>query len=90
MSKALAWYMYPEPNGRYYYEDELKNPNTVIEIFDYCQILLGTIQKLGWKFLVNYYGYERLFEFNNESGWEDCESLSEYKSVIEYHMNIAP
>ena len=88
MNEVLAFYVYPKPEGKKYYRDDLINPNIVIEIFDYCQILLAYITKAGWDFLVDYYGYEALFELNNVSGWMDCDSLSEYKIDVEYWMNM--
>ena len=64
MNEVLAWYRYPEPKGKSYFEGDLKNPDIVVEIFDYCQILLAYITSNGWQFLINYYGYELLFDLN--------------------------
>ena len=89
MSKALAFYRYPEPSGTAYFRDDLTDPNTVMMVFDYCQILLASITKSGWEFLVDYYGYEKLFELDRRSAWKDCDSLIEYKTEIEYEMSIA-
>lgn len=89
MSEVLAFYMYPEPKGTYYFKKDFFNPDRVIEIFDYCQLWLAIITKAGWDFLISHYGYERLFELNNESGWIDCLSIDEYKSEIEYEISIA-
>ena len=89
MDEVLAFYKYPEPSGRKYFRDDFTNPNIVIEVFDYCQILLAYITKTGWKFLADHYGYEKLFELNFVSGWIDCNSLSEYKAAIEHEINIA-
>ena len=89
MDEVLAFYRYPEPNGKGYFRDDFTNPNTVIEVFDYCQILLAYITQAGWKFLVGYYGYEKLFELNLISGWMNCNSLDEYKATIEHEMDNA-
>ena len=88
MNKLLAWYQYPEPKGKAYFAEDLIHSDKVIEVFDYCQILLAYITKEGWNFLIEHYGYYKLFELSNMSGWKDCESLSEYKSAIEYEMSI--
>jgi len=88
MSEVFAFYKYPKPNGREYYMDDFTDQNIVIEVFDYCQILLAQITKAGWKFLVGHYGYEKLFELNLISGWMNCDSLIEYKVAIEHEMNI--
>ena len=88
MREVLAFYKYPEPSGREYYRNDFVDSNTVIEIFDYCQILLAHITKSGWKFLVEHYGYEKLYALNNKSGWINCDSLNEYKLTIDYEMSI--
>ena len=87
MNEVLAFYRYPEPNGTEYFRAEFADSDKVIEVFDYCQIWLADITKAGWKFLVDHYGYEKLFELNRKSGWVDCNSLNEYKAIIEYEMN---
>jgi len=89
VNEVLAFYKYPEPNGREYFKDDFTNPNTVVEVFDYCQILLAYITKAGWKFLVDHYGYEKMFELNITSGWIDCNSLSEYKAAVGSLKHIA-
>ena len=89
MSKVLAFYIYPEPKGTEYLRDDLADPNTVIRVFDYCQILLASITKAGWEFLVDHYGYEKLFELDRISAWKNCDSVTEYKTEIEYEMSIA-
>ena len=89
MNEFLAWYMYPEPKGTNYYEEDLKNPDKVVEIFDYCQILLAFITKSGWEFLISHHGYEVLYDLNNKSDWLDCMSIGDYKAAIEYEMNTA-
>ena len=89
MSKVLAFYRYPEPKGTKYFRGDLTDPNTVIEVFNYCQILLAIITKAGWEFLIDHYGYEKLFELDRISDWKDCNSLTEYKAEIDYEMSIA-
>lgn len=89
MNEVLAWYMYPEPKGKNYYEKDLSNPDIVIEVFDYCQILLAFITKPGWFYLVEHYGYEELFELDKKSCWIDCETIEEFKTWIDYYISIA-
>lgn len=86
---ALAWYMYPEPTGRYYSQTELKNPETVEEIFDYCQILLAIITGRGWWFLLDTYGVNGLLEINNRSGWFSDESREEAIEDLYYYSRLA-
>lgn len=88
MNESLAWYMYPEPRGTHYDEKDLMNPHKVVEVFDYCQILLAYITKSGWEFLVGYYGYEVLYDLDTKSGWQNCESIDEYKECIAYEMSL--
>lgn len=41
-----------------YTRADLKDPDKVGELFDYCQILEAYITKSGWDFLINHYGYD--------------------------------
>lgn len=81
--------MYPEPGGKTYDESELKNPHKVVELFDYCQILLAYITKSGWDFLINHYGYKELFKLNKKSEWLDCNTIEEYVDCIKYEYSIS-
>ena len=87
--EIFAYYQYPEPNGREYFRDDFINSGTVIEVFDYCQIWLAYITKPGWEFLVDYYGYEMLYNMNAASDWIDCATVDEYKVAVAYYMSIA-
>ncbi|MCL2387062.1 MAG: hypothetical protein FWC89_05860 [Defluviitaleaceae bacterium] len=90
MSEVLAWYKYPLPKGTAYFENELKQPSIVIEIFDYCQILLAYITKAGWDFLIEYYGYDRLFILNEKSGWFDCSTIAEFIKYVQSEYEGLP
>jgi len=88
----LAYYHYPfVPNQkcREYTRDELMKPEIVEELFDYCQILEAYITKKGWAFLIEYYGYEKLYEIDKKSGWLDDETLEEYISSVQYEIDIS-
>lgn len=86
---ALAWYMYPEPTGKYYTQLELKNPDVVEEVFDYCQILLATITARGWWFLLDTHGVDGLLEINERSGWFSDDSREEAIEDLYYYSRIA-
>jgi len=90
VSELLAWYRYPVPNGTCYYENELKQLDKVIEVFDYCQILLAYISKEGWDFLITHYGYEGLFVLNDKSGWFDCSTVDELIECIKCQYADTP
>ena len=65
----LAYYHYPfvqNQDYREYTRDELIKPEIVEELFDYCQILEAYITKKGWAFLIEYYGYEKLYEIDKK------------------------
>ncbi|MBE6850771.1 MAG: hypothetical protein E7504_03385 [Ruminococcus sp.] len=64
-------------------------PEIVEELFDYCQILEAYITKKGWAFLIEYYGYEKLYEIDKKSGWLDNETLEEYISSVQYEIDIS-
>ncbi|WP_299678801.1 hypothetical protein [uncultured Dokdonia sp.] len=81
--KFLAYRIYPEPKGTTYYSSDLDTEQKVIELFDYCQILEAIITKERWLFLMDTFGLKKLFELNNISGWQDCDTISEYKLYIE-------
>ena len=70
--------------------DDLSCSDNVEKLFDYMQILLAVISKEGWDFLIQKYGYERLFEINNRSGWIDCETIEEFIEAIKYEKEISP
>ena len=88
MCEYLAWYRYPEPNGTHYLEDDLKQPDKVIEVFDYCQVGLAIITKTGWDFLMKHYGYEKLFQLDKESGWLDCSTIDEFIEWVQYYRSL--
>lgn len=54
------------------------------------QIILAVISKEGWYFLIQQYGYERLFEINNQSGWIDYETIGEFVEELEYYKETSP
>lgn len=78
----LAFYIYPEPKGTSYYENDLLDEEKVVELFDYYQIRLSVIYKEGWESLVSHYGYQKLYELNAKSDCFDGESLSDFISAI--------
>lgn len=87
---ALAFYVYPLPQGTSFTANDLSLPVNVETLFDYRQIWLAVISKEGWEFLIQQYGYERLFEINIKSGWIDCEELDEFIEALEYEVEISP
>lgn len=87
---ALAFYVYPLPQGTSCTSDDLSFAENVKELFDYMQIFLAVISKEGWNFLIQQYGYERLFEINNRSGWIDCETIGEFVEELEYYKETSP
>ncbi len=86
---VLAWYMYPEPEGRIYTSTELSDVSIVEQVFDYCQILLAFIGKEGWQFLVNMHGIDRLLEINAKSGWFCNDTHQEAYEWLLYHCLIS-
>ena len=86
MDSVLAFYFYTwsEPyNYREYTKEELMNPEKVEELFSYCSILQAYIKAAGWRFLIDYYGYEKLFEIDKRSLWIDEDTLEEYIESVE-------
>lgn len=65
----LAYYHYPFISNnvfKEYTEEDLMNSEIVERLFDYCQILEAYITKSGWDFLINHYGYEKLFDIDKK------------------------
>ena len=87
---TLAFYVYPLPQGTSFTADDLSVPGNVEMLFNYMQIWLATISKEGWEFLIQQYGYEKLFEINIKSDWIDCEELDEFIEALEYEIEISP
>ncbi|MBQ2347201.1 MAG: hypothetical protein II388_02370 [Clostridia bacterium] len=71
---------------------DLLQPEKVKELFDYCQILEAYITKKGWQFLIESYGYDKLYEIDKRSGWLSDQStesnLEEYIERIKYEISI--
>jgi len=87
----MAFYHYSfEDNQNFteYSKEELTDVKKVEELFDYCQILEAYITKSGWEFLISYYGYDKLFEMDQKSGWHDAATVEEYVSEIDYEMEL--
>ena len=87
---VLAFYVYPLPQGTPFTSDDLSVSDNVEKLFDYMQILLAVVSKEGWNFLIQKYGYERLFEINSRSGWIDCETIEEFVEAVKYEKEISP
>ncbi|KRE70842.1 hypothetical protein [Paenibacillus sp. Soil750] len=88
--KWLAYRIYPEPFGTTYQYTDLLNEAAVETLFDYCQILEAMISREGWEFIINYYGYQVLYEINERSNWFDCENLEGFNFEVEAHMDSLP
>ncbi|BFT72416.1 hypothetical protein [Paenibacillus sp. P36] len=88
--KWLAYRIYPEPFGTKYQYTDLMNKAIVEKLFDYCQILEAMISREGWDFLINYHGYQVLYEINEKSEWFDCEHLEGFIFEVEAHIDILP
>lgn len=87
---TLAFYM-PYGNEdaiKEYSKEELKDPAIVKQVFDYCQILEGNITYSGWLFLLKQYGYDRLYDIDQESGWFDSASLEEFKQDVDLEIRM--
>ena len=91
----LAYYLYPfvqNRDVREYTKEDLLKPEKVEELFDYCQILEAYITKTGWQFLIESYGYDKLYEIDKRSGWLSDRStesnLEEYIEQIKYEISI--
>jgi len=87
---TLAFYVYPLPQGTSFTADDLSVPGNVEMLFNYMQIWLAALSKEGWEFLIQQYGYEKLFEINIKSDWIDCEELDEFIEALEYEIEISP
>lgn len=87
----LAYYLYPfvqNRDVREYTKEDLLKPEKVEELFDYCQILEAYITKKGWEFLIENYGYDKLYEIYKRSGWlTERSSDSSIEEYIEWVKN---
>ena len=86
----LGWYQFPEPEGRGYWEEDLRDPALVKELFDYCQILYAVISKEGWDFLLSTHGLEELYRVDRGSGWHDSPNLDTFRADVEMERSAAP
>ena len=86
----LGLYIYPLPRGTEYTATDLDNPDKVIELFGYCGIREGLITKEGWDFLIDKYGYEKLFRMDKDAMWFDVDSIEEYVVEVQYERDSVP
>ncbi len=89
-SRALGWYQFPEPGGRNYTEEELRDPALVEELFDYCQIWRAVISREGWDFLLSAHGLEELYRIDCRSGWHCSPDMEAFAAEVEYERSTAP
>lgn len=64
------------------------DPIVVQQVFDYCQILEGHITYSGWLFLLKQFGYERLYDIDQKSGWFDSSSLEEFVQDVDLEIRM--
>jgi hypothetical protein len=88
-SVLLAWYIYPEPDGKIYTSKDLESLTVVEELFDYSQILLAFISQEGWQFLVETHGVEKLLAVNTISGWFSEDSSQDAFDDLRYNCLIS-
>ncbi len=92
----LAFQLYPfAPHNKDmkpipYTAEDLSDLKKVEELFDLAQILEAYITYDGWQFLIKKYGWEKLYESNNRSGWIDADDLEDYQEWVKYEMEITP
>ena len=75
----LAWSKHPEPAGTLYFENKLVDPQTVTDLFSFCQIAGGYINADGWEFLFKTFGLSELLDLKLKSKW--INSLHKEKPV---------
>lgn len=88
----LAFYHYsfvPNQDIKECTKKDLMHPDKVEELFDYCQICEAYITKSGWKFLIQHYGYKKLYKINYKSGWLDADNLDDFISCVEYEIECS-
>ena len=85
-SELLAYKFEGRRHEKKYHAGDLRRKEHVIELFDYCQLLLAYITPSGWQYLITTFGYDDLFAWNSESGWMDCRDIEEFKSDIQQYI----
>lgn len=86
----LGLYIYPIPNGTEYTQSDLVIKEKVIELFGFCGILEGLITKEGWDFLIEFYGYEKLYQMDKEAMWFDEDTMEKYIEIVKNEREAAP
>lgn len=82
----IAYRIYPEPNGTVYTEADIRCIDDVVMLFDYCQIFEAKISIEGWRYLIDEFGIDGLYEADKKSGWFDCDSIEEFVEAITFEM----
>lgn len=83
----------PVSDYQEYTEADLSDPDTLVKIFDECQIYYASISLEGWDYLIRHYGYAQLHRIDLKSGWltdrlDDPEDLEAYKAEVTYEIGI--
>lgn len=87
MKDVLVYRIYPMPTGTDFFKNDLSTSVQVEALFDYCQIFEAMIFKAGWEHLIDVFGYDKLFEINQKSGWHDCQDINEFIGIVRLEMD---
>ncbi len=83
----LARLIHPKPKGTSLFADDLNSEDTVVQLFDACQIFQGLIYAKGWEYLIQRYGLEKLYQIDQKSGWFSSETKQEWlESVLDWAL----
>ena len=86
-SEILARLILPKPKGTPLYASDLGAEDSVVQLFDACQIFQGLIYAKGWEFLIQRYGLEKLYQIDQKSGWFPTETKQEWlDSVLDWAL----
>lgn len=86
--EILAFEHFGAELGKDYYLSELKTDQEIEMLFDLCQIQRANIRDIGWKYLFEKVGIDRIYQIDKKSGWFDTENEKEWIESIYYQALI--
>ena len=72
-----------------YYLNDLETDRQIEMLFDLCQILRANITDIGWKYLFENIGINRMFQIDSRSGWFDTDNEKDWIESVYYNSLIA-
>lgn len=85
--KYLAYGIVPEPDGKKYFESDLKTEEQVVELLKYCRNSEAVISPAGWAFLTETFGMQRMFKLTKANTWMNFDTFADFEAMIKIEID---